>query len=125
MKLDDYYICKFPSAIRCECILHPHCFEEIKESVNILAKCNCHSTHVDSFVHVQVEAGTSEDKKISDSQEHPADDEDEKNSDSQEHPADDDMVWHPEPDGYRRMKRSEMLKLQQINDSKGVPRYRC
>ena len=119
---DDYCICEFPSAIRCECILHPHCLEEIKESVNMLAKCNCHPTHVDSFVRVQVAAGTSEDKKNPDSQEHPA--EDKKNPDSQEHPADDDMVWHLEPDGYRRMKRSEMLKLQQINDSKGVPRYR-
>jgi hypothetical protein len=106
---DDYCICEFPSAIPCKCILHPHCLEETKKSVNILLNCNCHPTHVGSFVRVQVAAGTSEDKK---------------NSDSQEHPADDDMVWHLEPDGYRRMKRSEMLKLQEINDSKGVPRYR-
>jgi hypothetical protein len=117
-----HYICKYGSTCLCPCILHPHCFEKAKQSVHILLKCQCHPLHIDSFVRVQVAEGTSEDKKIPDSQVVEGTSEDKKNPDSQEHP--DDVVYYLDTNGYKRMKRSEMLKLQERDDSQGIPRRR-
>jgi hypothetical protein len=103
----DHYICKYPFDSPCECILHPCCFQNAKESVSILLKCKCHPWHIDSFVHVQVAEGTSEDKKKPDFQEHP-----------------DNMVYYLDTNGYQPMNRSEMLKVQEIDDSTGIPSRR-
>jgi hypothetical protein len=112
----DYYSCQYNNA--CECILHPQCYQEAKDDNKILLKCKCHFWHIESFVYAKLAEDTSEEEQD------PKMQEPEQTHEIQEHP--EEMIWYLSRDAnaYVYMKRSEALRLQEIDDSKGIPRSR-